>query len=53
MMVKGKVGPRGWRARSPTEPFAQGRERVRRQDYLLMEIVVDLMFASSAPMVRF
>lgn len=30
MMAKGKVGPRGWRARPPIEPFAQGRGRARR-----------------------
>lgn len=41
MMVKGKMGPRGWRARPQIEPFAQGRGRARRQDHLLMEIVAD------------
>lgn len=41
MMAKGKMGPRARRARPQTEPFAQGRGRVRRQDYLLMEIVAD------------
>lgn len=41
MMVKGKVGHRGRRTRPQIEPFAQGRGRVRRQDYLLMEIVAD------------
>lgn len=41
MMAKGKMGPRGRRARPQIEPFAQGRGRVRRQDHLLMEIVAD------------
>lgn len=41
MMVKGKMGSRSRRTRSPIEPFAQGRVRVRRQDRLLMEIVAD------------
>jgi len=41
MMAKGKMGPRGRRTRPQTEPLAQGRGRVRRQDYLLMEIVAD------------
>lgn len=41
MMAKGKVGPRGRRARPPIEPFAQGRGRVHRQDHLLMEIVAN------------
>jgi len=52
MMVKGKVGPRGRRARPPIEPFAQGRGRARRQDHLLMEIVADYvaMSTSSNPM---
>lgn len=51
MMVEGKVGPRGRRARPQIEPFAQGRGRVRRQDYLLMEIVADhvAMLAGSRP----
>jgi len=41
MMAKGKVGPRSRRARPQIESFAQGRGRVRRQDYLLMEIMAD------------
>lgn len=51
MMAKGKVGHRGWRARPPTEPFAQGRGRVRRQDHLLMEIMANhvAMSAGSYP----
>lgn len=53
MMAKGKVGPRGRRARPQIEPFAQGRGRARRQDHLLMEIVADdyvaAMSAGSSP----
>lgn len=51
MMAKGKVGPRGRRARPPIEPFAQRRGRARRQDHLLMEIVADhvSMSAGSNP----
>lgn len=51
MMAKGKVGPRGWRARPQIEPFAQGRGRVRRQDHLLMEIMANhvAMSAGSNP----
>lgn len=37
MMAEGKMGPRGRRTRPQTEPSAQGRERVRRENYLLME----------------
>lgn len=47
MMVKGKMGPGGRRARPQAEPFAQGRGRVRRQDHLLMEIVADYVAAST------
>lgn len=49
MMVKGKVGPGGRRARPQTEPFAQRRGRARRQNHLLMEMVADraVMLASS------
>lgn len=51
MMAKGKMGPRGRRARPQIEPFAQRRGRVRRQDHLLMEIVADhvAMSAGSNP----
>lgn len=41
MMVKGKMGPGGWRARPQTEPFAQRRGRARCQDHLLMEMMAD------------
>ena len=37
MMAEGKMGPRGRRTRPQTEPSAQGRERVRSENYLLME----------------
>lgn len=51
MMVEGKVGPRSRRARPQIESFAQGRGRVRRQNYLLMEIMADhvSVLASSRP----
>lgn len=39
MMAPGKMGPRDRRARPPTEPSAQERGRVCRQDHLLMESV--------------
>lgn len=37
MMAQGKMGPRGRRARPQTEPSAEGRGRVRCQNYLLIE----------------
>lgn len=51
MMVKGKMGSRGRRARPQIEPFAQGRGPARRQDHLLMEIVADhaAVLAGSKP----
>jgi len=55
MMAKGKVGPRGRRARPQIEPFAQGRGRARRENHLLMETMAHYptMRACLNPMLEF
>lgn len=46
MMAEGKMGPRGGGTRSEAEPPSQGRERVCRENYLLIESNLPLVASS-------
>lgn len=49
MMAEGKMGPRGGGTRSKAEPPSQRRERVCRENYLLIESILSAFDLSTLP----